>query len=176
MKGILQWVLVAVVVVAVVLVVAVYMFPEVASRIPGIGDVVRATTQEVYFANVDYEIRGIANWTWVPTTVIEIKNTTTTLRLIPLSIGPFFDIEPIEIKGKVVITAVNSNGVETGRFSRDYDVSTGWFQFSDTVVRTTDSVKLGPAGSGTYTITVTAYTRDGAFITEDHTTRTIQEG
>lgn len=163
--GKIQYILIGVLAVGLILVGVAYAYPELFEKIPIIGN----TVQAVYYANVDYEVAGVAVITDNPW--VNIKNVTVEKKIILLSIGPL-GLWPGEQKGVVVVESIHK-GVVVDRFQREVDVSTGWVQFTPTVRRTTDTVKLGPEGSGQYTIKVSFYNRDGYLRVWDSTIRTI---
>jgi len=161
----LKYTIAAVLIAAALLIVGIAVVaPEHFEKIPVIGDTVHA----VYYANVEYDVRT-PDWIWESMSV-KIVNVTIEKKIIPLSIGPLW-FWPETYRGKVVIESVRGSYL-IDRVERDVEVTEGWFGFQGSK-RLTDRVKLGLEGSGTYTIRLKLYNKDGKIISEDSTTRTV---
>lgn len=140
-----------------------YFSPNIASKIPGIGDVIETN----YYANVEVEIDSGG---WISGRSVSIKSVNLEQRLFSIMVGPLW-LWPSEIKGRLVIESLH-NGNRIDFVEIDYDVSEGWLE-TGVKKRYTGSVKLGLADSGTYIINVTIYDQDGQLKGETQTTRTI---
>lgn len=164
--GIIGYAIAGVAIVVVMLFVVIpIVAPDVAAKIP----IVKDSFQTVYYADVEYDFTS-PGWVWESTTV-NIVNVTLEKKMIPLSIGPLF-IWPETWEGKVVLESIH-DGIRIAKVERDVEVSQGWFEWGETSNRYTDSVKLGIEGSGLYTIKLSLYDKQGNWIMDDLTTRTI---
>jgi len=155
-----QWLLAIPIGIVVIFIAVAYFAPSLVEGLPGF--------EANYYANVDYEVRS-PDWMWTGMS-IRIMGVTLEKKIIPLSVGPLY-FWPEEYRGKVVVESLKNNTL-VERIERDVDVSEGWFQ-NETVKRMVNTVKLGPAGSGEYTIRVSLFNLDGVKIMQDQTTRSI---
>lgn len=163
----LKWVAVTVAIICMTIMATVIIWPDssvgrkIAEYIPGV--------EVRYKAHVTYKISS-PMWSW-DTMSASIQEVTIRERTFMFGIGGFV-FWPETFRGKIVLTAINEDGIVADELERNVEVTEGWFEGQAHKTQA-DDIWLGVTGSGTYTIVLELFDTSNVRIDRDSTTRTI---